>query len=118
MNDPIKNPRHYTYGSVEVIDIIEGFGLEYHKGNVVKYILRAGHKEDELLDLKKARWYLDRYIQIKENENGTACIDPSNDVRGGDRSSAECSGMSSDVGNKPTNGGQERHILATADEGV
>jgi hypothetical protein len=66
VNDPIKNPRHYTYGKQEVIDIIEGFNLPYHLGSVMKYILRAGHKEDEILDLKKARWYLDRYIQIKE----------------------------------------------------
>ena len=63
MDDVVNHPSHYTRGPVEVIDIIEGFGLNYHLGNVIKYVLRAGHKNDALEDLKKARWYLDREIE-------------------------------------------------------
>ena len=37
--------------------------------NVLKYILRAKHKEDEIEDLKKARWYLDYYIKLMERSN-------------------------------------------------
>ena len=60
--DVINHPSHYTRGKIEVIDFIEDQQLPYHLGNVIKYIARAGHKGDKLEDLKKARWYLDRYI--------------------------------------------------------
>lgn len=58
----INHPSHYTRGKIEVIDFIEDQQLPYHLGNVIKYIARAGYKGDKLEDLKKARWYLDRYI--------------------------------------------------------
>lgn len=60
--DVINHPSHYTRGKIEVIDFIEDQRLPYHLGNVIKYIARAGYKGDKLEDLKKARWYLDRYI--------------------------------------------------------
>jgi len=60
--DVINHPSHYTRGKIEVIDFIEDQQLPYHLGNVIKYITRAGYKGDKLEDLKKARWYLDRYI--------------------------------------------------------
>ena len=62
VEDVINHPSHYTRGKIEVIDFIEDQQLPYHLGNVIKYIARAGHKGDKLEDLKKARWYLDRYI--------------------------------------------------------
>ena len=61
--DVINHPSHYTRGKIEVIDFIEDQQLPYHLGNVIKYIARAGYKGDKLEDLKKARWYLDRYIE-------------------------------------------------------
>lgn len=61
--DVINHPSHYTRGKIEVIDFIEDQQLPYHLGNVIKYIARAGYKGDKLEDLKKARWYLDRYIK-------------------------------------------------------
>ena len=63
--DPINHPAHYTMGKIEVIDFIEDQKLPYHLGNVVKYLCRAAHKGKELEDLKKAAWYLDRYIKQK-----------------------------------------------------
>ena len=42
----------------EAIDVIEAFGLGFSLGNVVKYVLRAGKKEDRLKDLEKAMEYL------------------------------------------------------------
>ena len=62
-HDAVNHPSHYTRGKIEVIDFIEDQQLPYHLGNVIKYIARAGHKGDKLEDLKKARWYLDRYIK-------------------------------------------------------
>nr|DAP61057.1 MAG TPA: nucelotide kinase [Caudoviricetes sp.] len=58
----IYHPSHYNKGKIEVIDFIEDQGLSFHLGNVIKYVARAGAKGDKLEDLKKARWYLDRYI--------------------------------------------------------
>ena len=69
-HDAVNHPSHYTRGKIEVIDFIEDQQLPYHLGNVIKYIARAGYKGDKLEDLKKARWYLDRYIN-EVRGNGT-----------------------------------------------
>jgi hypothetical protein len=70
MNDVVNHPPHYKSGGVETIDFIEAKRLGYHLGNVVKYISRAGIKSHcPLEDLKKARWYLDRYITKMEEHN-------------------------------------------------
>lgn len=69
MSDTINHPPHYTDGKIEVIDYIEDKELGYHLGNVVKYVSRAGKKTpDPLEDLKKAQWYLDRYIKLLEEQ--------------------------------------------------
>lgn len=59
--DPV-NPNHY--GGDAVMRAIEACGVNFGRGSVAKYVLRAGKKEknSELIDLKKARWYLDREI--------------------------------------------------------
>lgn len=54
---------HYkTVPGIEAIDVIEARRMNFARGNALKYIWRAGLKDDELADLKKARWYLDREI--------------------------------------------------------
>ena len=66
----VDHPKHYqSKHGVEVIDIIEEFGLGFHLGNVIKYVLRAGHKSNELEDLEKAKWYLERVIGLKKTED-------------------------------------------------
>lgn len=72
MNDVVNHPSHYTSGKIEVIDYIEDQKLPYHLGNVVKYISRAGKKDPAktIEDLKKAEWYLHRYINLLENNEG------------------------------------------------
>lgn len=62
LNDMVNSPPHYTTGGIETIDFIEAKELDYHLGNVVKYITRSGHKGDKLKDLEKAQWYLNRAI--------------------------------------------------------
>lgn len=65
--DIISRPSHYAEGRKhEPIDVIEDWGLGMHLGNATKYISRAGRKGDELEDLKKARWYIDRRISMVE----------------------------------------------------
>lgn len=68
MPDNVNHPSHYTSGKIEVIDFIEDQKLPYHLGNVVKYVARAGKKDPTktVEDLKKAAWYLARYIQLLE----------------------------------------------------
>ena len=62
LDDMVNSPPHYTTGGIETIDFIEAKELNYHLGNVVKYITRSGHKGDKLKDLEKAQWYLNRVI--------------------------------------------------------
>lgn len=63
MSDSVNHPDHYNKGSIEAIEVIEDWELDFHLGNVVKYICRAGHKnEDATPDLLKALWYLKRKI--------------------------------------------------------
>lgn len=66
----VNNPLHYggVDNPYEAIKVIESWGLDFHLGNTVKYISRAGKKETdkELQDLKKAAWYLQRRIEILE----------------------------------------------------
>jgi hypothetical protein len=61
-DDKVNSPSHYKVGGIETIDFIEAKRLDYHLGNVVKYISRADHKDDKLENLKKAQWYLNRAI--------------------------------------------------------
>lgn len=70
--DPVNHPAHYCLGGIEVLDAIEAWKLPYHLGNVVKYIARAGIKSPDTLvqDLKKAQFYLNRYIALKEDVDG------------------------------------------------
>lgn len=65
-HDAVNHPSHYTRGNIEVIDFIEDQQLPYPLGNVVKYVARAGFKGDKVEDLKKAQWYLNRYIRTLE----------------------------------------------------
>ena len=60
VHDPINSPRHYIGDGLEVIDVIEDWGLNFHLGNVLKYLLRAPHKGRVYEDLGKAKWYASR----------------------------------------------------------
>ena len=68
MNDMVNHPSHYTDGRIEVIDFIEDKKLNYHRGNALKYLCRAGKKDPakEVEDLQKAAWYINREIQRLE----------------------------------------------------
>jgi hypothetical protein len=62
-DDKVNSPSHYKVGGIETIDFIEAKQLDYHLGNVVKYISRAEFKDTKLENLKKAQWYLDRAVE-------------------------------------------------------
>lgn len=55
---------HYKKHDIEPIAIIEDYNLNFNRGNIIKYVLRSPYKGNELQDLKKARYYLDREIKM------------------------------------------------------
>lgn len=73
VEDKVNHPSHYTSGKIEVIDFIEDQKFNYHRGNAIKYICRAGKKDKskEVEDLEKAIWYLNREIKRLNEEDGS-----------------------------------------------
>lgn len=69
MNNAVSHPPHYTDGKIEVIDYIEDKEFNYHLGNAIKYISRAGKKDDYVQDLEKAKWYINREIERHQKEH-------------------------------------------------
>ena len=69
-DSPVSHPSHYADGKIEVIDFIEDKGLNFNRGNAVKYLCRAGKKdpEKEIEDLEKAVWYINHEIERLKGE--------------------------------------------------
>lgn len=79
VEDKVNHPSHYTWlknlCGIEVIDITRHMG--FNLGNVVKYVLRAGHKSEkgysnfdkEIEDLQKAKWYLEDEIKLRSGKD-------------------------------------------------
>ncbi len=68
-HDPINHPRHYNShpSGIETIRITRE--LPFDLGNAVKYVMRAEHKNG-LEDLKKARWYLNDFLNQPARPKG------------------------------------------------
>lgn len=65
----IESPAHYTEGrTIQPIEVLEDWDLNYHLASALKYIARAGRKHDEVKDLKKAVWFLERRIKLLEQQ--------------------------------------------------
>ena len=64
--EEIHDPQHYQKGKIQVWDFIADQKLDFFKGNVVKYVCRAGSKsgESELDDLMKAKVYVEKAIEL------------------------------------------------------
>lgn len=77
MADPVNNPAHYTSGGIECIDYLrakltpEEF-RGFLRGNVLKYMSRAGMKGDVIEDYRKAAWYLSRLIETGKEPTSAA----------------------------------------------
>ena len=72
MSEQVYSPKHYTAhpSGVECITITEHFS--FNIGNAIKYLWRCGLKGDEIEDLKKARWYIDREIDRRQRADAAA----------------------------------------------
>ena len=71
MSDSVNHPSHYTSGGIETIDYMEAKATpEEFRGHLrltaLKYLSRAGLKNDTLEDLKKASWYIQYLIDFIE----------------------------------------------------
>jgi hypothetical protein len=70
-NDVVKHPSHYCYSKYEPKDVIREWGLNFNLGSAVKYIARAGRKDDIIQDLSKAKQFLEfeiEYLEKQQNE--------------------------------------------------
>lgn len=62
-------PMHYkTESRIDVIDFCKMYEMNFNRGNIVKYLARAGKKDNELDDLRKALNYLTREIEYFEKQ--------------------------------------------------
>jgi len=64
----VNHPKHYQFGEnneYEAIKVIDAWGLDndFYLGNAVKYLSRAGKKDNTVQDLKKAIWYIEKKIE-------------------------------------------------------
>lgn len=70
--DPVNHPSHYTQGGIDCIDaMVAAFGKktveDFCLCNAFKYVWRT-RKKNGLEDCKKAQWYLNKYVEMVENE--------------------------------------------------
>lgn len=73
MSDNVNHPSHYETGKFECIEVMmETQGVEavaaFCVCNAFKYLYRHKNK-NELEDIKKAVWYLKKFIELKEGTN-------------------------------------------------
>jgi len=64
--DIVNHPPHYTQGRFECIDVLEDLNLPFHLAAAMKYIWRHRDKGKPVEDLRKAVWYIERWIKKLE----------------------------------------------------
>ena len=67
-------PTYYKRGSIQVWDFVRDQNLNFHLGNVIKYVCRAGHKDDDIEDLSKAIHYLSNEIEFRTSQRVQSSI--------------------------------------------
>ena len=67
-------PTYYRRGSIQVWDFVRDQELNFHLGNVIKYVCRAGHKFDDIDDLEKAIHYLKNEVEFRTSQRVQECI--------------------------------------------
>ena len=61
-------PEYYRRGTIQVWDFVRDQALNFHLGNVIKYVCRAGHKFDDIDDLEKAIHYLKNEVEFRTSQ--------------------------------------------------
>ena len=62
-----KGPTYYQRGTIDVWHFIRDQGLNFHLGNAIKYICRAGYKDSKIHDLEKAIHYLENELHHEKD---------------------------------------------------
>lgn len=87
LDDAVEHPSHYSWlkekCGIEVIDITRH--LDFNRGNIVKYVLRAGHKSEkgmsglqkEIQDLEKAEFYIKDEIKLLKDRYARGSMETS-----------------------------------------
>lgn len=70
--DPVNHPEHYETNGIECIDaMVASQGKDAVKEfcvcNAFKYIWRNKHKRSSVEDIKKAIWYLEKFLQLSDD---------------------------------------------------
>lgn len=64
--EAVDHPLHYRVGGIEHIDVVEALQWPYAIACATKYLWRYKYKKSPLEDLRKAQWFLARYIAYAE----------------------------------------------------
>jgi GTP-sensing pleiotropic transcriptional regulator CodY len=66
---------HYKQMQIEPWDVIDCWSFEqqvgYHRGNILKYTMRMGSKDERIKEAKKIRHYAEKLIEVLEKKYGT-----------------------------------------------
>lgn len=83
-NERVDHPDHYQSGdpTYETINVIEAWDLDFCLGNAIKYISRAKKKGNEIEDLEKAAWYINRKIDKLKNDRAANTSEEDKGTRG------------------------------------
>ena len=72
-HDPVNYPSHYNKGGIGCIDAIkscQGDGFKYYlQGSAIKYLWRHEHKGKPIEDLEKAKWFINKLIEIQQERD-------------------------------------------------
>ena len=69
-----EGPQYYRRGRIQPWDYVRDQELNFHLGNVIKYVTRAGHKFDDIDDLEKAIHYLQNEVEFRTSKRVQECI--------------------------------------------
>ena len=69
--DQVVKPEHYERWEIEPVTFIMLNNMDFWRGNVIKYVARAGFKDNEIQDLEKAKRYIDMRINQLEGRQVT-----------------------------------------------
>ena len=69
-----EGPQYYRRGRIQPWDYVRDQELNFHLGNVIKYVTRAGHKFDDIDDLEKAIHYLQNEVEFRTSQRVQECI--------------------------------------------
>lgn len=63
-NDAVDNPQHYRRYKIQHWDVVADWGMNYYIGSATKYLARLGAKDTPINELRKAKRYLEKYLEL------------------------------------------------------